>query len=202
MTNADPERMPEGSRAEAAGEVGDLVRDLRKARGMTLQQLAGTIDRSVGYVSQIERNKSVLSISGLLAISRALDVPMNYFFQGLDDRSSEEHGTIVRRGSRRTMQFTNLGIREELLSPNLKGPLELLLSVIEPGASSGDEAYSHSGHEAGLVVSGRLDLWIGERFFQLGEGDSFSFKSTEPHRCANPGDAVTHVVWVITPPSY
>jgi hypothetical protein len=36
----------------------------------------------------------------------------------------------------------------------------------------------------------------------LQPGDSFSFKSTDPHRCANPGDAVTKVVWVITPPSY
>jgi hypothetical protein len=37
---------------------------------------------------------------------------------------------------------------------------------------------------------------------RLEVGDSFSFTSTEPHRCRNPGIEVTKVVWVITPPHY
>jgi transcriptional regulator with XRE-family HTH domain len=182
--------------------LGELIRDLRRARGLTLQELADNIGKSVGYLSQVERNKSTLSIAALMDISRALGVPMNWFFQVAADQPEDERDTVVREGSRRRMDFTNLGLREELLSPNLRGPLELLLSVIEPGASSGEEPYSHSGHEAGLVIEGTLDLWVGERHFRLQPGDSFSFKSTEPHRCANPGDVVTKVVWVITPPSY
>ncbi|MHA7971267.1 cupin domain-containing protein [Rhizobium sp. CAU 1783] len=73
-------------------------------------------------------------------------------------------------------------------------------STIEPGADSGD--YTHDGVEAGFVLSGRLDLWVSGQFFQLERGDSFSFKSTEVHRCANSGDEPTKVVWVITPPHY
>jgi transcriptional regulator with XRE-family HTH domain len=183
-------------------QLGELIRDLRRARGMTLQELADEIGKSVGYMSQIERNKSTLTIAALMSISRALGVPMNWFFQDAGDVTAGERDIVVRRSSRRSMQFTNLGIREELLSPNLRGPLELLLSVIEPGASSGEEPYSHSGHEAGLVIQGTLELWVGERCFQLEEGDSFAFTSTEPHRCRNPGTIQTKIVWVITPPSY
>ena len=186
----------------AAPALGELIRDLRRARGLTLQELADQVGRSVGYLSQVERNKSTLSIAGLMAISRALGVPMNWFFQADAEQPEDERATIVRQGFRRSMQFTNLGVREELLSPNLRGPLEMLLSIVEPGASSGEEPYSHSGHEAGLVVEGVLDLWVGERHFRLQAGDSFAFRSTEPHRCANPGDVVAKVVWVITPPSY
>lgn len=185
-----------------ASELGELIRDLRRARGITLQELADRIGKSVGYMSQIERNKSTLTIAALMSISRALGVPMNWFFQDTGEAASAERDVVVRKGSRRSMQFTNLGIREELLSPNLRGPLELLLSVIEPGASSGEEPYSHSGHEAGLVIQGILELSVGERSFRLEEGDSFAFPSTEPHRCRNPGDTQTKVVWVITPPSY
>ncbi len=87
-----------------------------------------------------------------------------------------------------------------MLSPNLAGPLELLLSTIEPGADSGD--YNHDGAEAGLVLSGTLILWIGEKRFELAPGDSFSFPSTRQHRCLNPGKVPTQVVWVITPPHY
>ena len=169
---------------------------------MTLQELGDAIGKSVGYVSQIERNKSTLTIAALMGISTALGVPMNWFFEDTGNAVPGERDVVVRKGSRRSMRFTNLGIREELLSPNLRGPLELLLSSLEPGASSGEDPYSHSGHEAGIVIRGTLELWVGDRCFRLEEGDSFAFPSTEPHRCRNPGEIQTKVVWVITPPSY
>ena len=56
--------------------------------------------------------------------------------------------------------------------------------------------------EAGLVVSGRLDLWIDGVEVRLEAGDSFSFPSTLPHRYRNPGRGGTVVVWAMTPPSY
>lgn len=179
--------------------IGEQIRELRKVKGLTLQQVADATEISVGYLSQIERNQSRLPIGVLRRISAALGVQMSWFFQATES-PPHERDWIVRASNRRRLSFTGLGIVEELLSPNLSGPLELLLSTIEPGADSGE--YSHEGAEAGLVIAGTLDLWIGERFFQLRQGDSFSFRSTEMHRCANPGDVATRVVWVITPPNY
>lgn len=180
--------------------IGGQIRELRKVKGRTLQQVADAAGISVGYLSQIERNQSQLPIGVLKKICDALDVHMNWFFQPSADVPPEERDTIVRAQNRRRLTFTGLGIQEELLSPNLGGPLELLLSTIAPGADSGD--YSHDGAEAGLVVKGQLDLWIGENFFRLQAGDSFSFRSTETHRCANSGSEPAQVVWVITPPHY
>lgn len=181
-------------------EIGGEIRELRKVKGMTLQKVADAAGISVGYLSQIERNQSKLPIGVLKKISTALGVQMNWFFPAPVDVPPAERDVIVRAGNRRRFAFTGLGIVEELLTPSLSGPLELLMSSIEPGADSGD--YSHDGVEAGVVISGRLDLWVGNQFFQLEEGDSFSFKSTETHRCANPGKTTTKVVWVITPPHY
>lgn len=107
---------------------------------------------------------------------------------------------VVRAANRRNLSFPGLGITEELLSPNLSGPLELLISTIQPGADS--EFYSHDGAEAGVVIEGTLELWVGERRLQLHPGDSFAFPSTDPHRCANLGRAPVKVLWVITPPHY
>jgi transcriptional regulator with XRE-family HTH domain len=181
-------------------DIGGQLRDLRKAKRVTLQHVAKEAGISVGYLSQIERNQSKLPIGVLNRISAVLGVHMNWFFQTDTRSSSDERDVIVRRGQRRRLTFTGLGIAEELLSPNLSGPLEVLLSTIEPGADSGE--YSHDGVEAGLVLSGTLDLWIAGRFYRLEEGDSFSFKSTDVHRCANPSTMQTKVVWVITPPHY
>lgn len=191
---------PAGDGALDETVIGGQIRQLRKVKNKTLQQVADDAGISVGYLSQIERNQSQLPIGVLKKICDALDVHMNWFFQPSADVPPEERDTVVRVQNRRKLTFTGLGIHEELLSPNLGGPLELLLSTIEPGADSGD--YSHDGVEAGLVMSGTLDLWIGDNFFRLNAGDSFSFKSTETHRCANSGNEPAKVVWVITPPHY
>lgn len=185
---------------DTEAEIGGQIRELRKIKGFTLLHVANEAGISVGYLSQIERNQSKLPIGVLKKISDALGVHMNWFFQMNASGPPEERDVVVRKQNRRRLTFTGLGIAEELLSPNLAGPLEVLLSTIEPGADSGD--YSHDGVEAGLVLSGTLDLWVKGQFFRLEEGDSFTFKSTDVHRCANPAETPTKVVWVITPPHY
>ncbi len=180
--------------------IGAQLRELRLLKNLTLKDVSEKAGISVGYLSQLERNHSRLPIGVLKKISDALGVHMNWFFQQKDAGDASERDIVVRASNRRSLSFTGLGITEELLSPNLSGPLELLLSTIAPGADSED--YSHDGAEAGLVLAGTLELWVSGRHFTLREGDSFAFKSTEVHRCANPGKVATRVLWVITPPHY
>lgn len=181
-------------------EVGGQIRELRKVKKLTLAQLAQAAGISVGYLSQIERNQSKLPIGVLKKLSDVLGVHMNWFFNGNVGAASDERDVVVRKASRRRLTFTGLGIVEELLSPNLAGPLELLLSTIEPGADSGE--YSHDGDEAAIVIAGQLILWVDGKEFRLEEGDSFAFSSTSQHRCVNPGQVPAKVVWVVTPPHY
>lgn len=189
---------PGGQDLEAA--IGEQLRELRQVKNLTLREVADKAGISVSYLSQLERNQSRLPIGVLKKISDALGVHMNWFFQGQSRGDPAENDIVVRADKRRRMSFTGLGIAEELLSPSLSGPLELLLSTIDPGADS--ENYTHDGAEAGYVLSGTLDLWVSGRYFRLQEGDSFSFKSVAEHRCANPGTTPTRVLWVITPPHY
>lgn len=189
-----------GSNRDSEAAVGGQIRELRKIRKLTLIQLAQAAGISVGYLSQIERNQSRLPIGVLKKLSDVLGVHMNWFFNGNMQAPPDERDTVVRAAHRRRLTFTGLGIVEELLSPNLAGPLELLLSTIEPGADSGE--YSHDGNEAGILIEGELDLWVDGKRFRLEEGDSFSFNSISQHRCANPGNIPAKVVWVITPPHY
>lgn len=189
-----------GSDAESDAALGERIRELRKAQGRTLQNVADAVGISVSYLSQIERNVSRLPIAILKRIADHLGVHMNWFFPSGPQGPEEERGVIVRAANRRNLTFTGLGITEELLSPNLAGPLEMLISTIHPGADS--EFYSHDGAEAGLVMRGTLQLWVDDRRFELVAGDSFAFPSTVAHRCANPGDVPVEVLWVITPPHY
>lgn len=60
------------NQADDGIRVGGQIRDLRKAKGMTIAGLAERIERSIGYVSQIERDISELSIPDLKRIAEAL----------------------------------------------------------------------------------------------------------------------------------
>jgi transcriptional regulator with XRE-family HTH domain len=186
--------------AATPSRVGPEIRGLRKARNLTLSQLAEASGLSVGYLSMVERQQAMPSIKSLLSIARALGVTIGWFFEA-DTVRPQEHGLIVRRSRRRRIDFS-AGIVDELLSPSLKGELELVLCRLAPGASSGEEPYSHAGEEAGVVVRGRLELWVEGQSMVLETGDSFGFQSTRPHRYRNPGSEETEIVWAITPPSY
>jgi transcriptional regulator with XRE-family HTH domain len=200
---------PSHSRADAPAEsqdpdgprlIGSEIRGLRKARAVTLAELAKASGLSVGYLSLLERDLATPSIKALHAVSRALGVTISWFFES-NDVPEEERDLVVRRARRRRLDYS-AGLVDELLSPNLTGALELLSCRFPPGASSGDETYTHYAEEAGVVIRGRLELWVDGRMVTLEAGDSFGFKSVLPHRYRNPGPDETEVIWAITPPSY
>lgn len=189
-----------------AGDLGDLdlgekIRLLRKSRRVTLKDLAEGTSLSIGYLSQVERNLSSPSVNVLRDIAIALGVNISWFFEAPEQSPAGEERFIVRKNNRRRLRFRS-GITDSLLTPNLNGQIELLLSRFEPGASSGEEPYTHNGEEAGVVMAGQLELWIDGECFLLQEGDSFNFPSSAPHRYRNPGKIESVVIWSITPPSY
>ena len=185
----------------AGSFLGSGIRELRKARNQTLQNLADASGLSVGYISLIERNLATPSIKALHDIAQVLGVNISWFFPESNLGTEGERSYIVREENRRTLNL-GLGICDQLLCPTLSGELELLCSTFEPGASSGEEPYTHLGEEAGVVISGELDLWIDNEKFHIGKGDSFNFPSTTPHRYRNSGYTEAIVIWAITPPTY
>ncbi len=191
---------------DALASLGDDIRDLRKARNMTLQDLATATGKSIGFLSQVERNLTKPSVAALQDISEALGVHIGFFFQADALADSNERRFIVRKENRRRIAYSELsstdylGLEDHLLSANLNGQLVLGISRYKPGASTGDDCYHHQGEEAGLVIAGTLNLTLGEETYELKEGDSFSFPSHLPHRYANPSASEdTVVVWCNTP---
>ncbi len=189
--------------ADASVRIGRQIRDLRKAKGITLQSLAQQIDRSVGYVSQVERGVSNLPIPLLQQIAEVLGVQITWFFHSEVEQPLHELGHVVRKSSRRQLDFAGTGIHEELLSPSLSGDLLMILTTLSPQAQSDQQPRKRQGEEAGYLQSGRLLLTVGQQEFELEAGDSFAIAADENHLLRNPSktdDAV--IVWVITPPSY
>ena len=196
-----PEMVPAKMTAAVsrASGVGADLRALRKARGLTLAGLALKVGRSVGWLSQVERDLAEPTISDLCRLADALDQPLSLFF-GPSNAPEDERGYVVRWNSRRVLGSAAEGLIEQLLSPDLSGSFEIVRSVFDPGAER-TEFVVRPTEEAGYLIAGELELWIGDRHFHLKPGDSFRFKG-ERHRWRNTGDVPAIAIWVIAPPVY
>ena len=180
--------------------VGSDIRTLRKRRSMTLAQLAVSLERSVGFVSQIERGLSEPSINDLRVIAALFDVPISFFFANESLTVTDAARHVVRAGARRRLGSSEGALFEELLSPDLGGSFEIVLSEFAPGAAL-DEHQTRATEEAGYVVSGRFELELEGVWHRLERGDSFRFAG-ERYRWRNSGDVPAVLVWVISPPIY
>jgi len=187
------------SQALPSATLGADLRALRKARGLTLTEIAARLDRSVGWLSQVERDMSEPSISDLRLIAECLGVPMSMLFAH-SAAPADEQGYIVRAGSRRPMGSNEEGLIEELLSPDLTDDFEMVYSTFEPNSRMQTPA-NRPTQEVGYMISGNLDLKIGDRKFTVGPGDSFRIRH-EPYQWSNPFFSPAVAIWVIAPPVY
>jgi transcriptional regulator with XRE-family HTH domain len=174
------------------------LRALRKARGTTLSDLAGRLGRSVGWLSQVERDISAPSIDDLRHIAAALDAPISLLFAH-DAAPAAEAGHIVRRQARRQIG-SSAALVEELLSPDLTDDFEVLHSTFQPHSRIG-EVVTRPTQEVGYLLSGKLDLMISGTRFTVHPGDSFRIRD-EPFEWINPYDTPAVAIWVIAPPVY
>ena len=184
---------------KTTGTLGVDLRALRKTRGVTLTDLSEKMGRSVGWLSQVERDISSPTINELRQLAKIFNVPLSLFF-GSSEAKANEVGRIVRKSARRKIGGGDIGLVEELLSPDLTDDFEVLRSVFRPNAKLVNFV-TRPTQEVGYVVSGNLNLWIENEIFELGSGDSFRIRG-EQFKWANPNNEDAIVIWVIAPPIY
>ena len=178
-------------------EVGEKIRSLRHKQKISIEQLSAMSGLSKGLISQIERDITGPSVASLWKISKALNVTMNYFFDEYDDFNQ-----IVRKDERKKLIMRKSSRVYELLSPDLKKQIEMLMIEIKPNENISAELISHDGEECGVVIKGTLRIISGENIYDLQEGDSIYLDSTIPHQYLNMGEELSVSVWAMVPPSF
>lgn len=179
--------------------LGQDIRALRKSRGLTLQDLAARLGRSVGWLSQVERGQTTPAIPDLGRIAEVFGLTISFFFRSAA-RSPEEQGLIQRGPDRISIGSLDSGLAEELISPNLAGSFEMIQSTFAPGAR-GAGSRNAEREDGGILTAGQLCLTIGQLTTTLHPGDSFQFKG-QAYSWHNPGAVPAVVIWVISPPIY
>lgn len=78
-----------------SGNIGIIVRELRKRAGLTQDDLAEQTGRSVDAISQIERGVNSPTIDTLLRFAKALEVTPEAFLIGMDVRNERRRRALA-----------------------------------------------------------------------------------------------------------
>lgn len=172
------QNVPDSGDGPPAPAFGTEIRAMRRARGLGLADAARGAGRSVGWLSEVERNLSTPTAADLEILAQLFDVPLTALLGG--DMPGSEAGRIVRSARRRPVPHTIRGHEQHWLTPDAECPLQMVHSVIASGARHSD-CGRRNRHELGYVQSGRLMLWIGTGRHDLSAGGQF------PHRWRSAG---------------
>lgn len=177
--------------------VGGQIRELRTARGLTLEFVAQEAGITRSALSQIERNQANPTLATLKALASALGITIGQLFPP----AAAPGRIVVRRGERKRL-WPRSGITYELLTPDLGGRIEFILGIYDQGASTGDEAFAYPAEQCGLVLQGRAEIHLSETSYRLEAGDSIRFDCSIPHRIVNAGPSELRCLWAISPPTF
>jgi len=190
------------TRSRTQRGVGAQIRAERARRGWSLEELAGASGLSRGWMGRIERGLAEPSLSALQRISEALGVSPSLLVEEEDPLapSADSGVDIVRRGRRNAVRFPNSHHFWEVLTPNLRGRLQVLVVELLPGEPRPIELFSHAGEEVFFVLSGEVALEVDGRVVILSTGDSATISSIRPHRLRNVGPEKAQLLSATTPP--
>ncbi len=177
-------------------DVGLRLRQMRKVYGLSQRLLARRAGLSSGTISMIERNKISPSVVTLEILMQGLGTDLNEFFSNTGSSSEQWLFRAKDMTERHSPGTTTREVAEN--KPNRQ--FELRVERYDPGADTGKGMLRHPGQEAGIVLSGELELTVGEETAMLGKGDGFCFSAERAHRYRNRGDDSCEIVLVISPP--
>ena len=174
--------------------VGQVLRQLRDGRGISLRELSRLSGLSANALSMIERGLTSPSVSTLYRLTDALGVPITALF-----RQEEAQDAIVFRNvATRTRVLFPRGVWEGLGGEAFVGRMQPFMLTLESGAESGKEKIVHTGHEFVICLKGKLEYEVESKLYILEAGDSLLFAARLTHRWRNPGKTSTNAIIVLS----
>ncbi len=206
MTSGETANIARTPSIEALTAFGAEVRQLRKARQMTLAELADESGISVSHLSAIERGTVNASLGKIARLAGALAVPEEWFFNHRPGSGPMERSYVVRKNKRRNLSLLygepteRSGYIDQLLSSSIGGDFYMGVSDYSPHSSQiVSPLFTRAGEMHGLVLEGEFELTLDDEVIMLTSGDSFSFPGQIVHSARNISDEPARLLWVNSP---
>ena len=171
--------------AVSSGRLGGRVKDLRRERGLTLDELAGRSGVSRAMISKLERGEKNPTLVVAARLAEGLGVTLSRL-AGVEEKREV---AVVPREGRMIMRDPETGFERQSLSPTFAGRgVEFVRNVVPEGGTSGEFPPHRKGVQEHLVVErGQLRATLGGEEYRLREGDALYFEADVPHRFDNVG---------------
>ena len=161
--------------------IGQEVHRLREQLGMTISKLAKSANMSSGMLSKIENGSTSPSLSSLLALSQALNVPVSSLFIQFEKSrpatfvKAGDGLEIERRGTRAGHQYALLGH-----APHKALTVEPYVITLQD-SSDVFPVFQHEGLEFIYMLEGEVVYRHGDQTYDMNVGDSLFFEASAPH---------------------
>ncbi|WNM23685.1 XRE family transcriptional regulator [Demequina capsici] len=172
-----------GTDSEAAGaRLGAHVRELRRARGLTLVQLAEATGLSHPFLSQVERGLANFSLPSLRRIAVALETsPVELMAASEPGAGGAAAPPVeVHRATAHLEQVSDFA--QDRALPLAHGARPFLPMAIECTRSDHGEAFTHAEDEWVTVLEGTLHLELDGQVRVLRSGDAAYYAGGVVHR--------------------
>ncbi|MCC7493440.1 MAG: helix-turn-helix transcriptional regulator [Fimbriimonadaceae bacterium] len=162
--------------------LGRRIKELRRERGYTLEEVAKRTGFSKSLLSKIENSQVSPPIATLSRIASALDVAIGFFFE---EEARQDRAIFVPKSQRQRIDRRDLGPEygyEHLAfgstMPRLMEPFVIFL---EPDSQEVATLFEHPGEEFIMVLQGEMEFLFGSTSYRMAEGDSLYFDARVPH---------------------
>jgi transcriptional regulator with XRE-family HTH domain len=189
-TNGRSQRDPE----LIAGHLCERVRQLRKKKGWTLEQLSAACGVSRSMLSQIERNQANPTLAVAYRISQAFAMSLGSL---VDIPNATPTIDVIRADDRTYHYRSDKDCRIRTLSPlHLEKDVEFYELVLKPGGVLRSAPHFGGTREFLTVQHGSVRVRSNDDQCELQRGDSAHYPADVPHSIENTGrtDAVLFLV--------
>lgn len=179
--------------------IAQQVRELRLARGYTLDALATRCQVSRSAISLIERGEASPTAVVLEKLANGLDVPLTQLFANQQDNQSPQ--PIVRRSQQSEWKDPETGyIRRQISPPNWKSPFQIVEIEFPPHSRITYEISETSKvvQQQLWVVKGEIDIQLGESSYALSTGDCLAMQLNQPVIYSNNSSQVARYILVVS----
>ena len=167
---------------EPASMIGERLREIRTDLNISLDDAAKLTGVSKPMLGQIERGRSVPTVTTLWKIATGLKTPLSSFLQ---ERQSEY--TSISFLAEAPITEDDGRMRAYTIFPyDPLRSMELFYIEFDPGCRHASERHSEGVHEYLIVLSGKLQLVINGETVVLQKNEAVRFRADIPHAYNNP----------------
>ncbi len=172
--------------------VGQKIKKARTGKKLTLDQVANETGFSIDYLKKIEAGKAMPPVGALLQIARALEIDSGALLKEPESKLQSR----IKAHTKRTENYAYTTLTPGAENKHLKA----FLVTVEAQQNHKGVDYHHEGEEFVYVLSGRIEVSVGEHVNALEAGESLHFNSGIRHKLRSISDETAELLVVIYSP--